>query len=441
MKLFILILAIAFSGFISSASAQKGKGPKKKTEATAAKKNTSTGNYDITPSGLKYKILKKGTGRRASVGEIMTINFSITYKDTVLNTTKNFGGAVDVTLMASQFKGDIMEGLSIINEGDSALFLISTDSFYRGREMPKKILKGDFVNFNVKLYKVRTVAEAQKEKEEKMAAQLGKDTLIIKDYINTNHINAQRTPYGIYYTINKKGNGGPAMTGKQVSVHYTGKFLDGKIFDSSIDKGKPITFTLGVGRVIPGWDKGIALLNEGDVATLLIPSTLGYGSKGSGPIPPNTILMFEVEVVSVDAAKDKVSPAEQLKKDTLLIKEYLKSNHIDAKRTASGLYYTITKRGDGAQAVPGKTVAVHYTGKLTSGKVFDTSRERGEPISFPLGRGQVIPGWDEGIALLKVGDAATLYIPSSLAYGPQGAGADIPGNSVLIFDVELMSVK
>ena len=110
-------------------------------------------------------------------------------------------------------------------------------------------------------------------------------------------------------------------------------------------------------------------------------------------------------------------------------------------KTNSGLYYNITKKGDGKAAEKGKTVSVHYKGMLMDGTVFDSSFKRNEPIDFPLGVGQVIAGWDEGIQLLNVGDQATLIIPSDLAYGERGAGGVIPGGATLKFDVELVNVK
>jgi peptidyl-prolyl cis-trans isomerase A (cyclophilin A) len=110
-------------------------------------------------------------------------------------------------------------------------------------------------------------------------------------------------------------------------------------------------------------------------------------------------------------------------------------------KTASGLEYIEVEAGTGAQAVVGKTVKVHYTGKFPDGKVFDSSVSRGEPLEFKLGAGRVIKGWDEGIALMKVGGKAQLTIPSHLAYGERGAGGVIPPNATLVFDVELMEVK
>ena len=107
----------------------------------------------------------------------------------------------------------------------------------------------------------------------------------------------------------------------------------------------------------------------------------------------------------------------------------------------TGLQVTDLVVGQGAEARSGQRVQVHYTGWLTDGKKFDSSRDRGEPISFPLGQGQVIRGWDEGIALLNVGTRAKLTIPPELGYGPRGAGGVIPPNATLLFDVELMDVK
>jgi peptidyl-prolyl cis-trans isomerase A (cyclophilin A) len=109
--------------------------------------------------------------------------------------------------------------------------------------------------------------------------------------------------------------------------------------------------------------------------------------------------------------------------------------------TASGLRYQIIQKGTGAKAEKGKTVSVHYKGALPDGTVFDSSFKRNQPIDFQLGVGQVIPGWDEGISLLNVGDKARLVIPSDLGYGSAGAGGVIPPNATLVFDVELVAVK
>ena len=120
------------------------------------------------------------------------------------------------------------------------------------------------------------------------------------------------------------------------------------------------------------------------------------------------------------------------------LQEYLSSN-TDAIKTESGLVYHETAAGTGTQPTAENTVKVHYTGKLTTGEVFDSSVQRGEPISFPLNG--VIPGWTEGVALMKTGGKATLVIPSEIAYGDKGSPPVIPGGATLVFDIELLEIS
>ena len=146
-----------------------------------------------------------------------------------------------------------------------------------------------------------------------------------------------------------------------------------------------------------------------------------------------------------DAAKIFTSELEKLKKEAEIKAENAKKAIEELKKgatvTESGLAYKITKKGSGPKAEAGKTVSVHYTGKLTDGTKFDSSYDRNQPIDFPLGQGRVIKGWDEGISLLNVGSKATFIIPPDLAYGARGAGGVIPPNATLIFEVELVDVK
>lgn len=116
-------------------------------------------------------------------------------------------------------------------------------------------------------------------------------------------------------------------------------------------------------------------------------------------------------------------------------------NSNQAVTTESGLTYIVTKQGDGAEVKAGDEVIVNYTGLLTNGAMFDSSLNRNEPFSFPVGVGMVIKGWDEGLQKLKIGDHATLIIPPSIGYGASGAGGVIPPNATLIFIIEVLGVK
>ncbi|MBW8362181.1 MAG: peptidylprolyl isomerase [Kaistella sp.] len=178
--------------------------------------------------------------------------------------------------------------------------------------------------------------------------------------------------------------------------------------------------------------------------------------KGAQDKPKTDIVLEKVLIFSkgdaykgYDAAKlfnegkDKIAANNkaQAQKAEAEAAKKLEDLKAEMQTTASGLMYKITKKGSGKKAEKGNTVAVHYAGKLTNGTEFDNSFKRGEPLEFPVGTGQVIKGWDEGIILLNEGDQATFLIPSDLGYGARGAGGVIPPKAWLIFEVELVKVK
>jgi peptidylprolyl isomerase len=236
------------------------------------------------------------------------------------------------------------------------------------------------------------------------------------------------TESGLQHIVIEKGDGPAPQAGEIVSVHYRGMLEDGTEFENSYDRGQPVAFPLGQGMVIPGWEEGIALMKVGEKAKLIIPPDLAYGEQGAGGgvIPPNATLIFEVELVSIlPGAPEAATEVDEA----------------DYTTTESGLKYYDLEVGEGPSPEAGQLVSVHYTGWLEDGTKFDSSLDRGQPITFSLGVGQVIPGWDEGVATMKVGGQRQLVIPSKLAYGEQGAGGIIPPDATLIFEVELLGVQ
>ena len=166
--------------------------------------------------------------------------------------------------------------------------------------MPEFIKKGSYFKFVIKMEEVMTKAEYEALAKKQEAETVGKEDKVIQDYMAANNLKGIKQPSGLYYIQTKPGTGGKAEAGKTVSVHYTGKLLDGTKFDSSVDRASPFDFSLGQGQVIKGWDEGIALMSVGEKGILLIPSALGYGARGAGgSIPPNSILIFEVELLDV----------------------------------------------------------------------------------------------------------------------------------------------
>lgn len=155
-----------------------------------------------------------------------------------------------------------------------------------------------------------------------------------------------------------------------------------------------------------------------------------FAACGDGPDPVPT--PTQAAGATTPTAAAKASP-------TAAPKEPIKLNN--PTTTASGLKYEDKVVGTGASPQKGQSVTVHYTGTLVDGTKFDSSRDRGEPFKFVIGVGDVIKGWDEGVATMKVGGKRLLYIPAALGYGSRGAGAVIPPNADLIFEVELLGIK
>ncbi len=233
---------------------------------------------------------------------------------------------------------------------------------------------------------------------------------------------ATTTESGLAYKVLKAGSGTRHPTATtEVEVHYTGWQTNGTMFDSSVKKGKSISFPLN--RVIAGWTEGVQLMVKGEKTRFWIPEELAYkGRKGA----PSGMLVFDIELVDIVPSMTERFPAP----------ENVASPPADAKRTATGLAYKVIKAGTGSSHPTGTTkVSVHYTGWQTDGTTFDSSHKRGRPATFPLNG--VIAGWTEGVQLMVQGEVTRFWIPEDLAYkGRKGRPS-----GMLVFDIELLEIK
>lgn len=233
---------------------------------------------------------------------------------------------------------------------------------------------------------------------------------------------AQKSASGLAWTVLEPGSGGskPGPTDR-VEVHYSGWSKDGKMFDSSEARGEPASF--GVHQVIKGWTEGLQLMTVGEKRRFWIPADLAYGEVAQRPGAPSGQLTFDVKLLKVlkapDTPKDVAKPP------------------ATAKKTASGLQYVVLEEGTGPMPTTQSRVQAHYTGWTTDGKMFDSSIPRGQPSTFAVTG--VIPGWTEGLQLMKEGAKYRFWIPGNLAYGdtPKRPGAP---SGQLTFDVELVKV-
>jgi FKBP-type peptidyl-prolyl cis-trans isomerase len=269
-----------------------------------AQVNTPEG-FKSTPKGLLYKIVIDAGKPKGKLGDIIKLNTVYsTWNDSILFSTYESGmGPVQFTISPPGYSGDPMEGFVMLGEGDSAMFLMPVDSAFKGQPLPAFAKTGEYIRIGVSAISVMSKEEYERKRAEDAKMQTEQEAKTIEAYLAKNNLKAQKTASGIYYIIEQQGTGAKAESGKNVTVNYTGRLLDGKVFDSNVDPKfkhvEPFTFQLGAGRVIKGWDEGIALFNAGGKGTLFIPSPLGYGARASGQIPPNSITIFDVEVLEV----------------------------------------------------------------------------------------------------------------------------------------------
>ncbi len=272
--------------------------------------------------------------------------------------------------------------------------------------------------------------------------QADKDKNAIIQYALDNKLNLEMTESGLFYMIETPGTGDANPTSAdKITAHYHGTLLDGTVFDSSVDRGQPFKFQLG--GVIEGWKQGIPMLKKGGKGKFFVPSALGYGNRPAGKIAPNSVLIFDIELIDfMDPETARKAEMEEMKgmiaKEATIIGDYAKKEGMTVKTTDSGIQYEISKAGAGANPSATAKVTAHYHGTLLDGTVFDSSVDRGEPISFNLN--QVIRGWQEVIPMLKKGGKGKFIIPSPMAYGARQAGK-IPPNSPLVFEIELVDFK
>ena len=234
---------------------------------------------------------------------------------------------------------------------------------------------------------------------------------------------AEKTASGLASKVLTPGAGTEKPEAQDVvEVHYTGWTTDGKMFDSSVGRGRPAKFPLN--RVIKGWTEGLQLMVQGEKRRFWIPVELAYNNQ---PGKPAGMLVFDVELLGIQKMpKPPPTP------------EDVAAAPKAAKKTASGLAYRVLSPGKGEKPKATDTVEVHYSGWTTDGKMFDSSVVRGKPTTFPLNG--VIKGWTEGVQLMQVGEKTRFWIPGELAYGDKPTRPGAPAG-MLVFDIELIAIK
>jgi FKBP-type peptidyl-prolyl cis-trans isomerase FkpA len=282
-------------------------------------------NYEKTKSGLAYKIFKgkgEGTALKAGMFAKLNIEYLLTPKDTVLNST--YGKVPLFTPIDTGAKNNysFMELLPKCKQGDSVIFTISVDSLKSKGAIPEYnelFKRGDQIKCKMTVLKTFTNEnDIRADYEKEMAAEKDRETKAIKDYLAKNGIKAEQTKNGAFVQIENAGDAQKAQPGKVASIMYKGYFLTDvkKVFDTNMDTSKghtdPIKVPVGQGQVIPGWEEALPYFGKGGKGKIFVPAMLAYGPQGSqGAIPPYSNLIFDIEVRDVSDAPKQTAPSGQ----------------------------------------------------------------------------------------------------------------------------------
>ena len=273
---------------------------------------------------------------------------------------------------------------------------------------------------------------------------------------NTYDSGFTKTKTGLMYKIVKDAPGTQkAALGDFMEFHISTRMGDSVLFDSrKMNNNMPVPYQVAKPAFGGDLSEGLMMLTTGDSAVFLV-SVDSVLKMGGQALPwmkagEDQKLQYEIAVTKVQTAaqqqaEKKAMAGKQVEIDEKLLQDYFKANNLKPMKTPAGLYYTITEKGKGVMPKTGDKVTMNYTGTTMDGKIFDSNVDPAfshvQPFTFGLGQGQVIKGWDEGIALMPVGTKGVLYIPSTMAYGERSPSAAIPPNAVLIFDVEVVSIE
>jgi FKBP-type peptidyl-prolyl cis-trans isomerase len=382
--------------------------------------------FKKTSNGLYYKYhIKNECESYAKPGDLVSFQMRVYTPDTVFSEGEQ---VYEKQMMdSSRYKGDFYEALGMLCEGDSATFIISADSMKIHFGLQFGLDSASVLYFDMVMRKIYTPEMIQAETDSLIKAELEQ----FEEYKKTLEGFTELSP-GVFFKETHAGKGLPIVDTSIISVKITAATLDGNVFIPE-DDSPPVDFRISDDNRIPfNWNQALLKMRQGGKATLVMTSPNAFGSRGfaQGLVGPYQSIKMEVEVVNVAPGMKEF--------EGYSLKQFLTRNEIKEKPTASGLIYVVQTKGTGAQLKSKDKVKVHYTGFYLDMGVFDSSRQRGEPLDVVIDESDVIKGWHEALKMMRVGEKARIILPSSLAYGKEGSAPIIRPYSPLVFDIEVV---
>lgn len=404
--------------------------------------------YKKTKDGLLYKFYNQNTSAtQPKLTDFMKVDMACYLNDSLYYDWQGSQHEVYTQLQEPIFKGDLQEAYAMMHVGDSASFYVKADSvailYYEKDPNAVGLNPEDLFRYEVKLLEVKSEEEFMADVEKMKASMMAESRKALEDYLDANGINVAPDSTGIYIIPMEAGKGQFPKKGDKVEVDFSTTLLNGQLVGSTFDGPDKLSFVLGEGITIKGWEEIMPKMRLGERVKAIIPFDMAYGEHSVGSIPAYANLVYDIKLLKITTAaelqaeKERERIALKAQSETAFL-EYLKNNDI-TDHTASGLFYSKLMAADGLQPKTGQIARIKYVATYLDGTPLGDSDQIGDYYELVVGEGKVLKGLEEGVSLMRVGEKTRFVLPYTLAYGNQQYG-NIPAFSNLIFDVELLEV-
>jgi FKBP-type peptidyl-prolyl cis-trans isomerase len=364
-----------------------------------------------------------------------------------------YGEPFEIVVEEPSFVGDIMSALLSMHVEDHASLIFTIDSMFLsiGEQLPPYIEPGTITEMDIVLKDIVRKDELENQIREEMIMRKAMENSMLSSYYSDNKY--EITEDSLIIVKLNRGNGDLPKPGNIMKVYFTFQTLEGDtLLDFNI--GKPYELVFGDMALGQGFYEGLSLVSRGGDAEFVIPSSLAWGSEGfQDAILPYTPFKLSLKVIDVMTSdeyeaeqkmiqeKESAENAKRLKEEPQRIAKYLKDNNINIEPKESGLYFIETFGGNGDSVQNGDMVSVHYSIYNVDNKLIESSYDYNQPIPFIYGENQMIPGIEEAVGYMKVGGKSRIIVPSQLGFGDIKIDENLPANSTLIIDLELVDLQ
>lgn len=400
---------------------------------------------------MKFHTINKNN-EMPEVGDLVVLDVTQKISDTIMFSSEMLDEPFEILVEEPSFDGDIMDALMCMHVGDRASLIFPVDSMFVsiGEIMPTYIEPGTLVEMDISLKEIVRKEVLEEQLRQEMLMRKQEEISFLSQYYDDNQYSI--TADSLIVVNLNQGKGRFAKAGDIMKVYFTFQTMEGDTLLNFITDS-PYELVFGDMALGQGFYEGLGLVAKGGEAEFIIPSSLAWGQEGfQGVILPYTSFKFNLKVVDIMTSdeyeaeqkilmeKEAAERAKKLKEEPKKIAKYVKDNNIKEEPKESGLYFIETTAGYGDSVQKGDMVSVHYVIYNIDNTLIESSYEYGQPIVFVYGDNQMIPGIEEAVGYMRVGGKSRIIVPSQLGFGDIEIDENLPANSALVIDLELVDL-